>query len=183
MIRMQVKDVLSQVNPDTNLGSVVYANSFIMVDDQEVYVNITHGVPNLQSWFTNLDHYENLPLEINTVKNLECGHLGEKRRLKDGIVVQNCHGLMPVKEEYADIFDDVILIGKLVFYENGFVFQDNKINTIALPYDHVKEMTFHVTKEWWLQITTQESDKSNLYVSELFPNNMHTEQTFYLKID
>lgn len=90
---------------------------------------------------------------------------------------------MPVKEEYGDIFDDVILIGKLVFYENGFVFQDNKINTIALPYEHVKEMVFHVTKEWWLQITTQESDSSNLYVSELFPNNIHTEQTFYLKID
>jgi hypothetical protein len=44
---MQVRDVLSQVNPNTNLGSVVYANSFIMVDDQEVYVNITHGIPNL----------------------------------------------------------------------------------------------------------------------------------------
>ena len=33
MIRIQIKDVLSQVNPNTNLGSLVYANSFIMVDD------------------------------------------------------------------------------------------------------------------------------------------------------
>lgn len=47
MIRMQVKDIMSQCEKNENLGSVVFAQSFIMVDEKEVYINLTEGVPNL----------------------------------------------------------------------------------------------------------------------------------------
>jgi len=64
------------------------------------------------------------------------------------------HGLLPLKPEYEDTFDDVILNGKIVFYSAGFIFQDLKINSIVVPYDHISEMTFYNTTEWWLEIKT-----------------------------
>ena len=69
MIRMQVKDIVSN---GENLGSVLYAQSFVMVDENSVYINVTKNIPNLQAWFTNIGHHEHMPLEINTMKNLEC---------------------------------------------------------------------------------------------------------------
>jgi hypothetical protein len=43
-----------------------------MVDESQAYITVTEGVPNIQSWFTNINHHEHLPLEVNTQKNLEC---------------------------------------------------------------------------------------------------------------
>ena len=57
---------------DSNLGSVVYANSFLSIDDQQCFITLTDGVPNLLNWFTNTNHYEHLTMEVNTQKNLEC---------------------------------------------------------------------------------------------------------------
>jgi hypothetical protein len=61
---------------------------------------------------------------------------------------------------------------------------DNKVHAIAMPYDHVSEMNFYVTDaEWWLEITTCENEKSNLYVSDLFPMNVLVEKKIFIKID
>jgi hypothetical protein len=65
MLRFQVKDILSQLS-DSNLGSVIYANSFLAIDDQHCFINITEGVPNLLNWFTNTNHHEHLCQEVNT---------------------------------------------------------------------------------------------------------------------
>ena len=88
-----------------NLGSVVYAQSYVMIDENSNFINITSHVPNLQSWFTNINHHESLPVEINTLKNLECEHLGERLRAekdKGGVLYDKLHGLLQVREEFAD---------------------------------------------------------------------------------
>lgn len=173
MIRMQVRDVMSAAEDGVNLGSVLFAQSFIMIEDSSVYINVTKNVPNLQSWFSSVNHFESLPLEVNTLKNLECEHLGERLRAQSGgVLYSDLHGLLPIKEEFSDQFEDIVLNGKLVFYEKGMIFVDNRLHAIALPYDLVSEMNVHVTNEWWLEITTQDSEDSQLKIADLFPQNM-----------
>ena len=46
MIRMQIKNIMSEIDNGLDLGSVIYGNSFLLVDDQSVYINVTQGVPN-----------------------------------------------------------------------------------------------------------------------------------------
>ena len=71
-----------------------------------------------------------------------------------------------------------------MFYEKGLIYVDNKIHALALPYDHIGALNFYVTdKEWWLEILTQENEKSNLNVDELFPMNLMVQKKAYLKID
>jgi hypothetical protein len=100
---------------------------------------------------------------------------------KVGVAYSDIHGVLPVLPEHSDIFEDVVLNGKIVFYQKGFIFVDNKIHALAMPYDHVKEMNFYVTdSEWWLEVLTMENDKSNLRVADLFPMNVLVEKKIYL---
>jgi hypothetical protein len=154
ILRMQIQNV-SGLNKE-NLGSIVYAQSFVMIDESSLYINATQNVPNLQAWMTNINHYESLPLEINTVKNLECEHLGDRLRAAKnsnaGVLYENVRGLLPVKSEYKDSFSDVVLNGKLVFYEKGMIFVDNRLHAIVMPFDKVATMTIYQANEWWLQV-------------------------------
>lgn len=145
MIRIQVKDVMSQVEKDNNLGSVLYAQSFIVIEANQVHINVTKGVPNLQCWFTNNKHFENLPIEVNTLKNLDNEHLGERLQVnkEGGVLYQNLHGLLPIKEDQSNEFDDIVLNGKLVFYKKGMIFVDNKLHSIVLPWSMIKEMNVY----------------------------------------
>ena len=112
-----------------------------------MYINITKNVPNLQCWFTNEKHYESLPLEINTLKNLENEHLGERLRAKEGgVLYSDLCGLLPIKDEFKNELDDIILNGKLVFYQKGMIFVDHKLHAIVLPYALIKEMNIYQTK-------------------------------------
>ena len=114
---------------------------------------------------------------------MECEKLGEKVS-KVGVAYSDIHGLLPVQSEFSDTFEDVVLNGKIVFYEEGLIYVDNKIHAIALPYDHISFLNFYVTDgEWWLEILTQENEKSNLNVDDLFPMNIMVEKKVYLKID
>lgn len=100
-----------------------------------------------------------MPLEVNTLKNLECEHLGERLRAQNGgVLYPDMHGLLPIKEEFQDQFEDIVLNGKLVFYEKGMIFVDNKLHAIVLPYDLISEMNIHQTEEWWLEIITKDSE-------------------------
>lgn len=46
MIRMQVKNIVSQVNGE-NLGSVLYSQTLMMIDENSIHINITKNIPNL----------------------------------------------------------------------------------------------------------------------------------------
>ena len=85
-----------------------------------------------------------MPLEVNTLKNLENEHLGERLRAKEGgVLYSDLHGLLPIKEDQANEFDDIVLNGKLVFYEKGMIFVDHKLHAIVLPYALIKEMNLY----------------------------------------
>jgi len=95
-----------------------------------------------------------LPQEINTIKPLDNEHLGERIRAnkEGGVLYPDLHGLMPIKEDQQNEFDDIVLNGKLVFYEKGMIFVDSKLHSIVLPWCMIKEMNVYVTKHWWLEI-------------------------------
>jgi hypothetical protein len=96
-----------------------------------------------------------LPREIDTLKNLDNEHLGERilASKKDaGVLYTNIHGLLPIKEDLKGEFDDIVLNGKLVFYQKGMIFVDSKLHSIVLPWCMIKEMNVYVTKDWWLEI-------------------------------
>lgn len=152
-----MNNILSQADGEGELGSIVYANSFIIVDDvkeSQIYINVTENVPNLQFWFTNIAHHENLPVEINIAKNMDCEYLGDKLLSKTGdTLYKELIGLLPIKKDYADAFDDVPLNGKLLFYQRGFIFMDNRLHAIVVPYEQVKALNFYVNRdEMWLEV-------------------------------
>lgn len=74
--------------------------------------------------------------------------------------------------------------GKIVLYEKGMIFVDNKAHALALPYNLIEKLNFYVgSAQWWLEIITCENDKSNLYVADMFPLNNVVQKRIYLKID
>lgn len=78
---------MSEVEGGVDIGSVIYGNSFLLVDDDSIYINVTSGVPNYQAWYTNNNQYEHVPLDINTMKNLHNEHLGDRLDQKKGTVL------------------------------------------------------------------------------------------------
>ena len=162
-----------------------------MIDENQLYINVTENVPNLQSWTTTINHHESLPVEINTMKNLECEHLGDRLRTekstkkKDdknsmvGVLYENIQGLLPVKEELKDIFSDVVLNGKLVFYEKGMIFVDNRYHAIVMPYEQLKTMTIFQANEWWLKVEFASEEAGR----DLIAHNLTVQPIVYLKVD
>jgi hypothetical protein len=179
MLRMQLRDILGARGKE-NLGSVLYSQTFMMVDEDQVYINVSLNVPNLQCWMTTLSHYESLPLEINTIKNLECSLLGDRVRAdKTTVLYSNMQGILPLKEQLRGVYQDVVLNGKLVFYEQGMIFLDNRYHAVVMPYSLVKTMTIFQGNGWWLEVLFEDEEK----VRHLFPHNLTTEPRFYLKVN
>lgn len=74
-------------------------------------------------------------------------------RLGSKSIYTNLPGLLPIQEQYCDVFEDVVVNGKLVLYQKGLIFVDNKCHALALPYTHVEKINFYVgAKDWWLEI-------------------------------
>ena len=167
---------------------MVYANSFMIVDDvkeSQIYVNITENVPNLQFWFTSIAHNEHTPIEINIAKNLQCSHLGDRLLSKTGdTFYKDIIGLMPVRPEYANVFGDVPLNGKMLFYEHGFIFMDNRLNAFVMPYSQVKNLNFYVSREEiWLEVDPVEANQGDsLEPTNLVPANLLCMPKMYLKV-
>ena len=184
---MQLNNIKNQVTGEEDIGSIVYANSFMVVDDvkeSQVFINITENVPNLQFWFTNIAHHEHLPIEINISKKFDCSYLGDKLLSKTGdTFYKDLIGLMPVKEEFADVFDDVPLNGKMLFYEYGFIFMDNRLNAIVMPYRQIEYLNFYVNRaEMWMEVEPIEGTDNALESKNLMPGNQFCQPKFYIKI-
>jgi hypothetical protein len=109
----------------SNLGSVVFADTFFQLDlaqGQETALNITKNIPSLQVWHTSVKHHENLAKPILTEKNLDCEQLGERLNY-----YQDLHGLLPIKDTHQDVFQQEALTlwgVKIVFYEKGIILVD-----------------------------------------------------------
>ncbi|CDW75335.1 UNKNOWN [Stylonychia lemnae] len=167
-IRIQVKNIMSNAD-GSNLGSVIYADTFFTID-KDTYINISKHTPNLEFWYTTNKHYENLPQEIKTEKNLQCEKLGSRLNY-----FQDLHGFIEVKEPFNEFIQDVNLFGKLVFYEQGFIFVDQKLNCFVVTYPEVETVNFYVQDGFWVEFKTRSQVG--------LPANMICQDKLYLKIN
>lgn len=81
---------------------------------------------------------------------------------------------MPTKEPLNQLFPDLNLFGKLVFYANGFIFVDQKLNCFVLSYEDITHLNFHVGEAYWLEVRTKQQ--------HTMPANMLCGDSFFIKI-
>ena len=62
---------------------------------------------------------------------------------------------MAVKESLSELFSDINLLGKLVFYENGFIFVDQKLNSFVLSYTDIEYIDFYVADGYWMEVKSR----------------------------
>lgn len=94
-IRVAVDKIGSEQGHPGSIGSILYANSFISIDDSN-NINLTDAVPNLLQWHTNSSHYMNTAKQAALHSdNAECALLGASTKE----IIKNVQGLMPVKSE------------------------------------------------------------------------------------
>jgi hypothetical protein len=134
-IRMQVWGVQSQFD-DSQLGSLIFANSFIQIDTKN-FINLTGNVPILQAWHTDFNHYANTPVPILTEKNLYMDdHFGE--RIK-GDFHEDVFGFLPVQQKLLPLLKhDMLLYGKIMFYEKGFIYTDLRLGAFVVLYSQLQ---------------------------------------------
>jgi hypothetical protein len=169
MIRMQVKDIMSEFKDEENIGSVIYAQSFFLIDPK-TYITVTKNVPNTQLWYTDNLHFAHVPTPILTEKYLICDQLGEREDHHEGLI-----GLLPVKEGFKSMMRDIILTGKLSFYEKGFIYTDTRLGAFVVPYTCIDKLTFHVADDRdWMEVSLTEEGLN------LIPASYVCESVFYL---
>lgn len=75
-------------------------------------------------------------MPVLTEKILRSDALGE--RIRDDFH-DKINGLIPVRDELKQrgFMKDFILLGKLIFYENGFIYVDNRLNAFMILYSDI----------------------------------------------
>jgi hypothetical protein len=78
--------------------------------------------------------------------------------------------LVPLKDQFKEYFADLVLNGKLVFYETGFIYVDLKLGSSVLAYDDILELNFYLDKEVWLEIKVKQVNSltSNVLMQDKF---------------
>lgn len=142
-IRMQLWNIHSQ-NEDKELGSLIFSNSFLQIEAKN-HINLSENVPFLQAWHTDHFHYSNTRVPIHTEKNLNSEeHFGERVK---GEFYEDIVGFLPLQEVYVPLLKhDLILYGKLSFYEKGFIYTDLRMGAFVVPFASLHKITFHVTE-------------------------------------
>ena len=83
--------------------------------------------------------------------------------------------MQPVKQVFQGVHRDIVLCGKLSFYEKGFIFTDNRLGAFVVPYTSIERLTFHVTDDRdWMEVALTEQGM------DLIPASYIAESVFYL---
>ena len=54
---------------------------------------------------------------------------------------------------------DIVLCGKLSFYQKGFIFTDTRLGPFVVPYTGIEKLTFHVTDDRdWMEAVVEHSN-------------------------
>jgi len=79
---------------------------------------------------------------VLTEKILRSDALGE--RIRDDFH-DKLNGFIPIRDELKQrgFMKDFILLGKLIFYENGFIYVDNRLNAFMILYSDILEVNFY----------------------------------------
>lgn len=57
--------------------------------------------------------------------------------------------LYPMPAKYSDVVPDVMLTGKLIVFENCFVFEDSYMHNFFVDYKNIEKVTFYTGKKTW----------------------------------
>ena len=53
---------------------------------------------------------------------------------------------MPVKAELQSLIQsDIMLAGKIAFYEKGFIFTDTRLGAFVVPFSSIRKVVFHMS--------------------------------------
>lgn len=80
-------------------------------------------------------------------------------------VHNNVLGLLPTNSFFVDRVPDIILVGKLQFFERGFIFFDNRLGAFVVPFRDIKKVTFHLGElayNNFMQVEVNEKGKAKL---------------------
>ena len=70
---------------------------------------------------------------------------------------------------------DIVLCGKLSFYEKGFIYTDTRLGAFVVPYTGIEKLTFHVTDDRdWMEVALTDEGMN------LIPASYIAESVFYL---
>jgi hypothetical protein len=70
---------------------------------------------------------------------------------------------------------DIVLCGKLSFYQKGFIFTDTRLGPFVVPYTRIEKLTFHVTDDRdWMEVALTDEGMN------LVPASYIAESVFYL---
>ena len=173
VLRMQLKNIHSEHANGVNLGSVIFAQSFFIIEPK-TSICLTKCVPNSLAWQTDNMHYRNTPLPLDLSQPINCAKLGEMQETSPEVM-----GFYPVKEEFHQTLQDRILNGKLTFFERGMIFSDMRLGSFVLPYSAIERITTHGAtndRHDWMQFVLNEEGRN------LVPLGHVAEPTFYLLV-
>ena len=174
VVRMQIKNIRSEHQRGQNLGSVVYCQSFFIIEPK-TYICLTKNVPNSLLWLTDNLHYRNMPMPLDLDKPFECTQLGEKKDSTKNDIV----GFYPIREEFHKVLPDRILTGKITFFDHGIVFEDMRLGAFVMPYSSLEKIIFHGntnSKNDWIEFVLNEEGRN------LVPCGYIAESSFYLLV-
>lgn len=99
VIRVYVERLQSEFAQES-IGSLIYANSFILVDENNS-ITLTESVPNLLQWHTNYSHYANTAsLSKLDSDSVECNLLHNRQTTHKDVL-----GFMPVREQVKAVIE------------------------------------------------------------------------------
>lgn len=71
---------------------------------------------------------------------------------------------MPVKAELQSLIQrDLMLVGKIAFYEKGFIFTDTRLGAFVVPFGSVRKIVFNMSDAGdWMQVTMNQFEGKNM---------------------
>jgi len=73
---------------------------------------------------------------------------------------------------------DILLFGTLQFYDRGFIYTDERLGLLIVPYTFVRKFTFHFDNDRvsdWLEVTMNQFEGKNMLPAQLI-----AEERFYV---
>jgi len=91
------------------------------------------------------------------------------------------NGFIPVQASYKQLgfMKDLLLLGKLVFFENGFIYVDTRLNAFMILYEDIQEVNFYQDNSayiQWMEVIVAPEALAR------FPANMFVQRRLLLKI-
>ena len=115
----------------------------------------------------------NTQVPILSEKNLMCDQLGDKIKTE---FFEDVIGFLPLETSILQLLrNDLLLYGKLSFYEKGFIFTDTRLGAFVVLNCHISKILFNMNEEQnWIEFQVNEAGQN------LLPAQLVALPTFFL---